>query len=83
MILSIIISCEQEVSSVNIKLSSWQYALLLIFFPPVGTFLICYAEEIRPYFKVLALLYCAAVFIILLTLRLPAGRIHIDAVPMD
>jgi len=66
----------------NPSLSAWQYALLLILVPPVGAFLVCTSGHIRTSIKIMAVVYCAAVLLILLTLRMPAGRIHIDAEPM-
>lgn len=67
----------------NRRLSLRQYILLLILAPPIGAFLICTAEHIQSRYKILAAVYCAAVFLIILTLRLPAGEIHIDAQPLN
>ena len=65
------------------KFTLMQYILLLVLVPPVGAFCICTAEHVRPRFKLLSVLYCAAVLLFVLTLRMPAGRIHIDALPLN
>ncbi len=67
----------------NRKLTLPQYLLLLLLLPPIGAFLICTADHIRPCFKIFAVLYCFAVLLLLMTIRLPKGAIYIDATALN
>lgn len=61
----------------------WQLALLVLLFPAVGAFLVCSRSDIALWLKAAALVWLALSFVILLTLRMPAGDVIIDAVPIS
>ncbi len=65
------------------ELKPWQMAAMLLLFPPVGAFCICTSGLAARWHKIAALVYCALVFLILLSLRRPVGEVIIDAVPIS
>lgn len=65
------------------ELKPWQLVVLLLLFPPVGTFFVCLRGNTPVWCKIAAAVYCLVVFIALLTLRRPAGDIFIIATPVS
>lgn len=64
------------------EFKSWHKLVLLLFFPPVGTYFIFTSDRARPAHKVISVVYCLVVMLFILSLRLPVGEITVTANPI-
>jgi|GEM_PF-1828339 len=65
------------------QLKTWQLVLLVILFPPVGTYFVCTRPKIGIAPKIFALLYTCVALLCTLLLKLPAGTPEINAVSLN
>ncbi len=64
------------------EVKTWLLVLLTIFLPPVGTLLICTDSRTGRAAKVCAVIYCAAMMLAILMLRLPCCEVSVSARPL-
>jgi len=61
------------------ELKPWQLVLMVLLFPPIGAYFVCSRPHIKPWIKILTVIYFVAVLLTVLSMRLPAGTVHINA----